>query len=65
MKLGKTALLEIVNIVLDGLANQKDISDGLRQLDLDVLTKDGEPECLILSTEYLANHPRVDTWDKN
>lgn len=35
MKLGKTALLEIVNIVQEGLVKGVDISQRLRDLDLE------------------------------
>ena len=49
MKLGKTTLLEIVNIVQEGLTKGIDISQRLR--DLDVEEKDGSLE---LSDSYTS-----------
>ena len=49
MKLGKTTLLEIVNIVQEGLTKGIDISQRLR--DLDVEEKDGSLE---LSDSYMS-----------
>jgi hypothetical protein len=69
MKLGKSALLEIVAIVSDGLVNGKDISEGLRQLDLG--PRNGwdnvsiAPDTLELTVEYVTDHPRASDWDEN
>lgn len=71
MKLGKSALLEIVAIVQDGLVNGKDISQSLRELDLvekvGSLMIPSETEDLgklVLSSEYVASHPRASDWDE-
>jgi hypothetical protein len=73
MKLGKTALLEIIDIVREGLLEGKDISEKLRELDLAVVH--GIPEVeggtnpnvgtLTLSDEYIKTHQRAGDWDKN
>jgi hypothetical protein len=58
MKLGKTALLEITNIVLMGLLEDKDVSELLRELDVE--EKEGVLE---ITAEYEKNHPRAGDWD--
>ncbi len=50
MKLDKTALLEIVDIVRNGLVTGSDISESLRELDLDLAPEN----TLSLSESYLA-----------
>jgi hypothetical protein len=70
MKLDVMVLLEIVSLVQDGIANDRDISENLRQLDLErVATVDESvPDAvqngwvLRLSDEYLADHPRAGAW---
>ncbi len=64
MKLSKTALLEIVEIIREGLAEGKDISDGLRQLDLYVTHADDVVGELDLTKEYLKVHPRAGDWER-
>ena len=62
MKLATDTLLEIVAIIQDGFANGKDVSQALRDLDLEqVCEPDGEVAVdapLTLSKKYLAAHPR-------
>jgi hypothetical protein len=67
MKLSKEVLLEIVALVQDGIFNDRDISDNLRQLDLEerLISTDrefGNPVELTLSPGYIAAHPRVEIW---
>lgn len=70
MKLGKDVLLEIVDIVRDGLLNNKDISERLRSLDLDVVHgipaveggTNPEVGTLKLSEEYTKQNPRGGDW---
>lgn len=57
MKLSKEVLIEIVSIVQDGILEGRDISDGLR--DLDLIQKEDQ---LNLSEEYVAQHPRANVW---
>lgn len=53
MRLGSDVLLEIVDIVRRGLVEGMDISDLLRELDLDeTVDQDTGPQ-LTLSTDYL------------
>lgn len=61
MKLGDDVLVEIVDIVRTGLVEQKDISDLLRELDLEQLTQmdDMSPRILTLTKEYKARKGRV------
>lgn len=68
MKLSKEVLLEIVDIVRDGLLNNKDISENLRQLDLEektgaILTEADEIGKLVLTAEYKREHPRGGDWN--
>jgi len=65
MKLGKTALLEIVQIVLEGLANNTDISDKLRQLDLVEDTSTQNPGLLELSSEYVSGATKSTKLENN
>lgn len=72
MKLDKRALLEIVDIVREGLTEGKDISAALRELDLVESKQDatfaatafsGEAfntgtSVLVLSPDYLKTHSR-------
>lgn len=67
MKLGKDVLLEIVDIVRDGLLNGKDISERLRELDLvekqgAILSETDEIGKLGLSDEYRQKYPRGGDW---
>lgn len=67
MKLGKDVLLEIVDIVRDGLLNNKDISERLRELDLverqgAILSDADEIGKLCLSEEYRKKYPRGGDW---
>lgn len=54
MKLDKNVLIEIVSIVQEGLMEQKDISDGLRNLDLE----NREEGFLGLSDSYYSDKGR-------
>lgn len=60
MKLGKNVLLEIVEILRVGLTEGVDISDLLRELDLEQESdlQTGE-EVLVLSRKFLASKGRV------
>lgn len=70
MKLGKDVLLEIVDIVRDGILNNKDMSERLRSLDLDVVhgipavEGGANPNAgtLKLSDEYVKQNPRGGDW---
>ena len=62
MKLSKTALLEIVEIIREGLAEGKDISDGLRQLDLEAVHNHEDVVTLELTERYVELHPRAGDW---
>lgn len=68
MKLSNEALVEVIAIVAEGLANNEDISQKLRELDLVVQPEGGvkfvEPALLALSQEYVAAHPRATSWDE-
>lgn len=55
MKLSPEALLEIVDIFRTGLAERKDVSQCLRELDL--VEENGS---LKLSPGYLIEHPRAE-----
>ena len=68
MKLGKSALLEIVELVREGLVTGTDVSEKLRTLDL-------APRCgweqvsiipseLELTVEYVKEHPRAGDWEE-
>lgn len=61
MKLGEDVLLEIVEILRTGLAEGKDISDLLRDVDLEIPTQvdDMSPRRVCLSREYRARKGRV------
>ena len=54
MKLGPSVLLEIVSIVQKGLVQRKDISEQLREIDVEQET-DGES--VRLSVKYIEEHP--------
>ena len=54
MKLAPEALLEIVNILRTGLAEGKDVSQALRELDLVVDPTDPSQSTLALSVGYKA-----------
>jgi hypothetical protein len=60
MKFDKEVLLEIIAIVLDGLSTGTDVSEQLRDLDLETTEagKGGERQ-LTLSADYVAKHPRA------
>ncbi len=62
MKLGNDVLIEIVDIVRDGIANGKDVSEALRDLDLVqdvVLTDTFENQRLVLSNTYKTSKGHV------
>lgn len=65
MKLSEDVLLEIVDIVRTGLTEQKDVSDLLRDLDVDIVTtklnEDGsaDKQDITLSLAYKARKGRV------
>lgn len=64
MKLSKQVLLEIVALIQDGIINDRDISENMRQLDL-VPASGNVPapgDELILTQEYLLAHPRASDW---
>lgn len=54
MKLGKTVLVEIVDVVQRGILEMRDVSELLRELE--VVERDGEVE---LSDEYLIARGRA------
>jgi hypothetical protein len=54
MKLSKEALLEIVAIFQEGLLEGKDMSQALRDLDLEI-----DVDKLNLTREYVNSHPRA------
>ena len=56
MKLGKNVLVEIVSIVQGGLVHQTDVSDDLRNIDLEL-----EGDELVLSHDYLKAKGRIST----
>lgn len=56
MKLGEDVLLEIVEIVRDGIANGTDVSESLRALDL---KEDEDTGNLFLSPAYKVSKGRV------
>ncbi len=49
MRFASDVLLEIVNIVREGLAESKDISQMLRELDVDL---DSSTQTIALSSDY-------------
>ena len=61
MKLGNDVLLEIVDIVRTGLLEGKDISDMLREVDLEQPTQmdDMSERVVCLSREYKKSKGRV------
>ena len=62
MKLGEDVLLEIVDIVRDGIVSGTDVSEKLRQLDLATSESNGSvyaSSVLKLSNEYLSSKGRV------
>ena len=66
MKLGKSALLEIVAIVQDGIIEGRDISEQLRELEL-VPTSGEVPspgDLLELSVAYTTRYPRASDWEE-
>lgn len=67
MKLGKSALLEIMDIVREGLVTGTDISQKLRDLDLMVVEHNGatvKSSVLELTVDYCKNHPRAGEWEE-
>lgn len=54
MKMSKEVLLEIISLFQDGIINNTDISENLREID--VVEIQGE---LVLSDDYKLHHPRV------
>lgn len=67
MKLGITAIAEIMALVADGIAYGKDISEGIRAIDLgprngwDKVTEGHD--VLELTQQYVDVHPRAAEWD--
>jgi len=61
MKLGEDVLLEIVEIVRTGLVENRDISDMLRDIELEQPTQvdDMSPRRVCLSREYKERKGRV------
>ena len=62
MKLGEDVLLEIVDIVRKGLVDGVDISDLLRQMDLEEVGQfgaSGSSRSLVLSQEYKKKLGRI------
>ena len=61
MKLSEEVLVEIVDIVRQGIAEGKDISDLLRAMDLEQPTQmdDMSPRILALSREYKRSKGRI------
>lgn len=57
MKLSKEVLIEIMAILQYGILRGEDVSENLRQLDLEVNGNEYLEE-LVLSPAYLATHPR-------
>jgi hypothetical protein len=64
MKLGKSVLLEIMDIVREGLVTQTDISQKLRELDVSVRETGNEPPVVELSVDYCKAHPRAGEWEE-
>ncbi len=64
MKLGKSVLLEIMDIVREGLVTGTDISQKLRDLDITVRESAGAPPVLELSVDYCKDHPRAGEWEE-
>lgn len=60
MKFGKDVLLEIVDVVRRGIAEQKDVSQMLREVD--VVVSPGPPEEVVLSQEYFRTRSSRD-WE--
>lgn len=60
MKLGNTARIEIMALVLEGLSTGTDISEKIRQMDL--VEENGVLE---LSADYVKSHPRASDWGEN
>ena len=62
MKLGKTVLVEIVAIVQEGFSKGIDISQKLRDIDVNVLHGDVEDDgdTIELTTEYIKNREQDD-----
>ena len=64
MKLGTSVLLEVVAIVQDGIYRGTDISEKLRELDVDVFgPEDSDENTVELSDTYVQTHPRATEWD--
>ena len=64
MKLSGNVLLEIMSIVQDGIIENRDISESLRELDLEVVgPEDSDENRLELSERYLKTHPRPGDWN--
>lgn len=65
MKLGKSALLEIVAIFQEGMLGDTDVSDRLRELDLDAVHDPAatDDHRLELTAEYVAKYPRSEDWE--
>lgn len=62
MRLGEDVLLEIIDIVRQGIVEGKDVSDMLRGLDLECpapVIGGGSDEKIVLSMKYKANKGRV------
>ena len=59
MKFGVSVLLEIVSVVQRGIANGEDISEHLRQIDMQVNEETGKLE---LSDAFLKSRSEEDPW---
>jgi len=68
MRLGKTALLEIVAIFQNAVFEGKDASQQLRELDLGPLhgwsNAEVAPDELELTQQYVNEHPRAQKWEE-
>ena len=60
MKLSDASRIEIMSLVLHGLATATDISEKIRELDFVE-----EKGMLALSDEYIKTHPREIDWSEN
>lgn len=76
MKLGTSALLEIIAIVQEGISQGKDVSKRLRELDLVRCIQSADADAsfvgralskedtLELSVDYVTKYPRASDWEE-
>ncbi len=65
MKLGKSVLLEIMDIVREGLVTGTDMSQKLRDIDVSVMdAQPGVAPVVELSVDYCKAHPRAGEWEE-